>query len=413
MKLLKNITAFVLACSMCCITAYADVSENPQASKPVTEYYADDLLSNFEDESIQTSVSTTTLESLPAKSMILMEQNTGNVLFESHADEQLAPASITKIMSLLLFCEAISEGKLKLSDKVTCSEHAASMGGSQIWFEPSEAMTVNDLMKAVAVGSANDATVALGEAVAGSEDAFVDLMNSRAKELGMKNTHFVNCSGLDADGHLTTARDIAIMSRELMKHSLITDYSTIWMDTLRNGSTQLVNTNKLVRFYKGATGLKTGTTDQAGCCLSATAKRDSLELIAVVMGSPSSNDRFSSAKALLNFGFANYSTKKVPIDISENETIKINGGTKTSIKLSAPKKVNVLCEKSNAEQIKVKLNLPESVDAPIKKGDVIGRAEILLNDKPITSVNIKATEDVEVMTFYKALLRVLLGIFDN
>lgn len=413
MNLIKKFIALILACSVFSITAFADMAEIPQKSTPVTEYYSDDLLSDFNDESIQTSVSSVTLESLPAKAMILMEQSTGAVLFESHADEQLAPASITKIMSLLLFCEAISEGKLKLSDTITCSEHASSMGGSQIWFEPGETMTVNDLMKAVAVGSANDATVALAEAVAGSEEGFVDLMNLRAKELGMKNTHFVNCSGLDAEGHLTTARDIAIMSRELMKHSLITDYSTIWMDTLRNGSTQLVNTNKLVRFYNGATGLKTGTTDQAGCCLSATAKRDSLELIAVVMGSPSSNDRFSSAKALLNFGFANYTTKKVPIDISEKDTIKVTGGTKTDIKLTAQKSVNVLSEKSNSEQIKIELNLPESIDAPVKKGDIIGRAEIKLDNKTITTINIKATEDVEIMTFAKALFRVLMGIFDN
>ncbi|MBQ2135263.1 MAG: D-alanyl-D-alanine carboxypeptidase, partial [Clostridia bacterium] len=254
---------------------------------------------------------------IKAKSVILMEVNTGKILYEDNADEALPPASITKIMSLLLVMEAIDRGDFDLQTVISASEHACSMGGSQIWLEPGESMEVDSLLKAAVIASANDATVALGEAVAGSEEGFVALMNERAKELGMINTNFVNCTGLDAEGHLTSAHDVAIMSCELIKHDLIKDYSTVWMDTLRNGESELVNTNKLVRFYEGTTGLKTGTTSTAGYCLSATAQRNGMELAAVVMGGDTSNDRFGGAKKLLDYGFANYIFSKVDANLDK------------------------------------------------------------------------------------------------
>lgn len=245
-----------------------------------------------------------------AKAAVLMDVDSGKVLMSMNADEKLYPASVTKIMTLLLVTEALDSGKISLSDTVTASASAASKGGSQIWLKEGEQMTVDDLLKATAVYSANDACTALGELLAGSDEAFTAMINERAGQLGMKNTHFDNCTGLDdtTTTHLTTAMDVAIMSRELLKHERIMNYTTIWMDSLRGGATELVNTNKLVRFYKGTTGLKTGTTAKAGCCVSASAKRGNTHLIAVVMGSQTSDDRFNGAKAMLNWGFANYST---------------------------------------------------------------------------------------------------------
>ena len=248
---------------------------------------------------------------ITAKSAILTERSTGTVLFEHDADKQMPPASITKVMTLLLVFEAMDAGKFTMETEIVASEHACSMGGSQIWLEPGEAFTVNELLKAAAISSANDACVALGEAVSGSEETFVELMNERAAELGMKNTVFKNCTGLDAEGHLSTARDIAIMSAELLRHPEIKNYSTVWMDSLRGGKTELTNTNRLVRFYKGCTGLKTGSTDGAGCCLSASAERDGMELISVTLGSPNTDERFAAGRKLLDYGFANFALVKM------------------------------------------------------------------------------------------------------
>ena len=371
------------------------------------------MLEDTFGEAVAAAVSLSDLSALKAKAAILVDRKSGSVLFESNADEQLSPASITKVMSLLLITEAIADGRLTLETKVTCSEHASSMGGSQIWFEVGETMTVDELLKAVAVGSANDATVALAEAVAGSEEAFVDLMNARAKELGMTITCFKNCSGLDADGHLTTARDIAIMSCELMKHSLIKKYTTIWIDSLRSGATQLVNTNKLIRFYPGATGLKTGTTDKAGCCLSASAERDGLSLVAVVLGSPTSNDRFASAKALLNYGFSNYCEASVPISLGKQSIVPVNHGTQMSVKLKVKDKLALLTEKVNKDGFSVQLELPDEVDAPVKKGEVIGRAVVYLNAARVGEAEITAAEKVDKMDMPHALQRMLSGLLTN
>lgn len=342
---------------------------------------------------------------LPVKSAILMDQNTGGVLYEMDADTPLPPASITKIMSLLLFVEAIESGKITLEDTVACSEFAAGYGGSQIWLKPGEEMTVNDLMKAVAVQSANDATVCLAEYVAGSESAFVQMMNKRAEELGMANTHFECAAGLDAAGHQSTARDIALMSRELMHHEMIRNYTTIWMDTLRDGATSLVNTNRLVRFYQGATGLKTGTTSGAGCCLSATATRDGLGLIAVVMGAQNSDKRFSAARALLDWGFANYAATIVTPP-EELGTLPVTRGTASEVELTCiPPAEGIVLEKGKQELLTQSITLQESIEAPVAEGQQVGTITVTVEGKTVAEYPILTAAAVERMTFGRAFAR--------
>ncbi len=346
---------------------------------------------------------------IKAKSAILLEPFTGKILYEQNADEQLPPASITKIMPLLLVMEALERGDLALETMVYASEHACSMGGSQIWLEPGEGMTVDHLLKATVIASANDACVALGEQLAGSEEGFVALMNKRAKELGMNNTNFVNCTGLDADGHLTTAHDVAVMSAELIKYPLIKNYSTVWMDTLRDGESELVNTNKLVRFYKGTTGLKTGTTSSAKYCLSATAERDGMELVAVVMAGESSDLRFSGAKKLLDYGFANYSFKEIGADLAEKE-IDIMGGVKKKLAVESLEKLNLLLRKNEKNEIKKETQWNENITAPIKKGDEVGRVDIYVGDNAVGSLAITAREDIDKMTLLVTVKWILCGI---
>ena len=346
---------------------------------------------------------------LKAKSAILMEVNTGKILYEQNADEQLPPASITKIMSLLLIMEAIDNGKISVEDIVTASEHASSMGGSQIWLEPGEAMTVDDLLKATVIASANDATVALGEYIAGSEETFVTMMNTRAKELGMTNTTFFNATGLDAEGHISTAHDVAIMSIELIKHDLIKKYSTVWMDTLRDGESELVNTNKLVRFYEGTTGLKTGTTSQAGYCLSATAERNGLELVAVVMDGDTSQERFNAAKKMLDYGFANYEYVNIEPTLDINE-VEILNAVKKTLKIATKNNFGALLKKSETSTVTQQLNLNKNISAPIKKGDAIGTIDFFLSEQQIGQVDIIATENVAKMSFWTAFLWILDGL---
>lgn len=348
---------------------------------------------------------------IKAKSAILMEVNTGEILYEMNADEVLPPASITKIMSLLLVMEAIQRGDMELEDVIYTSEHAASMGGSQIWLEVGEGMTVDELLKAAVIASANDATVALGEAIAGSEEGFVAQMNERAQQLGMTNTVFKNATGLDDEGHLSTAHDVAIMSKELIKHELIKNYSTVWMDTLRNGESELVNTNKLVRFYEGTTGLKTGTTSSAGYCLSATAERDSLELVAVIMSGETSAERFEDAKKLLNYGFANFSYTEIVPEMNGTTNINVKNGIKSTVKIAPLGNWGSLLKKSDNKNITQQISLDESVTAPVEKGQVVGRVEILKNSEQIGVVDIVALEDVDKMNFKTALFWVLLGMF--
>ena len=360
-------------------------------------------------ETAETSAVGTVLD-IKAKSAVLLEPNTGKILYDQNADEPLPPASITKIMSLLLVMEALDRGDFTLETVVNASEHACSMGGSQIWLEPGEGMTVHDLLKATVIASANDACVALGELVAGSEEGFVELMNSRAKELGMNSTTFKNCTGLDAEGHITTANDVAIMSGELIKHDLIKDYSTVWMDTLRDGKSELVNTNKLVRFYKGTTGLKTGTTSVAKYCLSATAERDNLSLVAVIMGGETSSDRFEGAKKLLDFGFANFSFRQIGADLKETE-IPLLKAEKKTLKVKAEEEISLLSQKSAKNDIKRETEWNKNITAPIKKGQTVGYVNIYNGEENIGKIPIKAAENIKKMTFGLSFGKILKGLF--
>ena len=344
---------------------------------------------------------------LTSRSAILIEQTGGKILFESNAHEKLKPASVTKIMSLLLIMEAIDRGDLSLSDRITASETAASMGGSQIWLRQGEVMTVNDLLKATVIASANDATVALAEAVAGTESTFVSMMNDKAALLGMNDTHFCNCTGLDAEGHLTSAYDIAVMSAELLRHELITDYSTVWMDTLRDGKSELVNTNKLVRFYEGTTGLKTGTTSGAGYCLSASATRDGLSLIAVIMDAPSSAVRFGEARSLLSYGFANYVFLNMPIPNSELYDIPVDKGTAKSVGVCAAGEARVLVPKKDKDEVGLVFERAERLTAPVEKGAQVGICRVMCNGEELGTVKLCAENGVERMTFGKAFLLLL------
>lgn len=346
---------------------------------------------------------------IKAKSAVLMDVTTGEVLLEYNADEKLFPASVTKIMTMLLVMEAIQDGKISLTDIVVCSENASKKGGSQIWLEPNEEMTVNDLLKATAIGSANDAATLLGEYISGSEEAFINLMNERAKELGMNNTHFENATGLDdtSDTHLTTARDIGIMSVELMKYDLIQDYTTVWMDSLRNGETELVNTNKLVRFYSGTTGIKTGTTNKAGCCVSASAKRDDLHLVAVVMGSANSNERFETAKSMLNYGFSNYEIVDLKIDESAFCEVEVIGGESAFVKPYIKSETQLLLKKGEAEKIEQTVTLAENVEAPVTENQKLGSVTFTLGGKTISEIPLLASAEVKKLTFFTSFKRIL------
>ena len=406
--LLKKVVSLILILPVIFITASAD--SEYQRMNIVTEYISPDLMSDIKDEEAILTASDGNLQ-LNAKSAILIEMNSGKVLFEKDADVKMPPASITKVMTLLLVMEAIEAKKFDYNTEVTCSEHAASMGGSQIWLEVGEKMTVDELLRASAIGSANDATCALGELVSGSEEGFVSLMNERAKALSMTNTEFKNCSGLDADGHLTTARDIAIMSRELLKHNDITKYTTVWMDSLRDGKTELVNTNKLVRFYDGATGLKTGTTSGAGCCLSASATRDGLSLIAVVLGCDTSNNRFQDAKKLLNYGFSNYGNAIIKINQDELPELPVSKGTTATLTLSSEESVSFLVTKGKEGDIQKSFDLPERMVAPVKAGETVGTITFSLDGKTIGQIPIIASNNIKKMTYLNAVSKVLSSLF--
>lgn len=369
-----------------------------------------------EDESVvvnNSSVQTAPTDNLPveiqAKAAVLMEASSGEVLLEYNADERLFPASVTKIMTMLLVAEAIDGNKITLADKVTCSANAASKGGSQIWLEEGETMTVDELLRATAIGSANDAATLLGEYIAGSEQGFIDMMNTRAKELGMVNTCFENATGLDdtTDTHLTTARDIGIMSVELLKHDFITDYTTVWMDSLRNGETELVNTNKLVRFYPGTTGLKTGTTAKAGCCVSASAKRDGLHLVAVVLGSSTSDERFNSAKALLNWGFSNYAHYKPEIDTTAIQKITVQKGKADFVETEIPDIPSMALKKGEETGVVVKIEIDDNLIAPVEIGQTLGVITIETPSKKIFEYKIKAKEEVEKLSFFDCVVKVM------
>lgn len=351
-------------------------------------------------------------DSLPvdikAKAAVLMDCNSGKVLLSVNEHEKLPPASVTKIMPMLLIIEAIDEGKISLSDTVTTSADAAAKGGSQIWLKEGETMSVDDMLKSVAVGSANDACAALGEYLAGSEQEFVNMMNERAEELGMNDTVFYNCSGLDdEDTNITSAYDIALMSCELMKHDLIQKYTTIWMDSVRDGKTELVNTNKLVRFYPGTTGLKTGTTNKAGCCLSATALRNNLHLCAVVLGSDNSSDRFECAKAMLNWGFSNWVSVSPVIDKKLITPVKVLLGEKNEIMPDIPTVETLTVKKGEEKNLKQTISLALDVSAPVEKGQTLGRVVFSLNDEEIGSYPLLSPENVDKLSFAGAFKKLM------
>ena len=346
-----------------------------------------------------------------APSALLMEKETGTILFAKDEHAKLEPASVTKVMTILLTMEAIDSGALSYDTMVTASAHACSMGGSQIWLKENEQMSVSDMLKAVCVVSANDCAVALGEAISGSEDAFVEKMNQRAKELGMNDTTFKNATGLPAEGHVTSAHDIAIMSRELIRnHPDIRQYTTIWMDTLRNGESSLVNTNKLIRFYEGATGLKTGSTDNALYCLSGTAERDGMELIAVIMKDVTSAQRFEDAKALLSYGFSTYALKHVTPD-TPLAPIPVKLGTQATVQPVLGEGSTLLLEKAKAGELTQSLSLLDSVNAPVAKGTQIGTMAVSAGESVIAEIPILAGEDVPKITYGQMLLKVLQTAF--
>ena len=332
-----------------------------------------------------------------AGSAVLMEKETGTVLYEDHAHDKLEPASVTKVMPLLLVMEAIASGRLKLDDMVTVSARAASMGGSQVYLKEGEQMTVDDMLKAVAVVSGNDAAVALAEHLAGSESAFVERMNQRAHELGMEDTNFLNCTGLPAAGHLTSAYDIALMSRALIGHAKIREYTTIWMDTIRDGQFQLANTNKLVRFYEGCTGLKTGSTDSALYCLSATAERDGMELIAVVMKSPTSAQRFESAKSLLNFGFANYTLLDIQPDAAI-PPVEVSLGTLDQVQPILGQGSRILVDRNELNEVTTELRLTDNVEAPVEQGQKLGEMVVSVGGQERQVIPLVADQAVERLT---------------
>ncbi|MEE1043147.1 MAG: D-alanyl-D-alanine carboxypeptidase family protein [Clostridia bacterium] len=340
-------------------------------------------------------------------SYVLMDYDTGTLLVESNGNESLPIASVTKVMTMLLCMEALQSGKISIDDIVTASEYACSMGGSQIYLEPGEQMSVNDLIKSVAVGSANDASVVLAEHIMGSESAFVDAMNDRAKSLGMMNTHFMNCNGLDEDNHYSSALDVAIMSRELIKHNAIRPFLSIWMDSVRNGEFGLTNTNKLIRFYDGAIGIKTGSTSNAKYCLSAAATRNGLTLIGVVLGAETTGERFETAKELLNYGFSNYKVETVVdkgVSYGEVDVIKGKNVTANVITESSFKKLR---NKNSNEKFELKKTMNDKIIAPVKAGDVLGKIEIFENNKKIGEVNLVAEQGVLRLGFADVFTNIL------
>lgn len=342
------------------------------------------------------STTPTTNLALESGSGILIEQNSGKILYEHNSHEQLRPASVTKVMSILLIMEALDSNKIALTDKIPCSEKAASMGGSQIWLDVREELTVDEMLKAICVASANDCTVAMAEYLAGSEEAFVERMNERAKELGMNDTTFKNCHGLDTDGHVTSAYDISLMSRELLKnHPTITNYTTIWMDTLRDGKSALTNTNKLIRNYKGATGLKTGSTGLALYNLSASATRDNLSLIAVIMKAPSTKIRFEEAQKLLDYGFSNYSYVSFSKKDSVLTSIPVAKGVSTSVNAIFAEDSGSLLPKGKDKNIEQVVSLPETVQAPIQAGQTLGEVKYILDGETIGITSIVAEKEIK------------------
>lgn len=343
---------------------------------------------------------------LPCRAAILIHQDTGAVLYQMNPDTPMPIASITKVMTLLLTMEAVEEGRVSLEDVVPVTEHSYEMGGSQIWLEPGEEFTLDEMLKAICVSSANDAAVAVAEFIGGSEPVFVEQMNQKAAQLGMENTHFENACGLDAPGHLSTARDVAIMSREILtNHPQITQYTTIWMDSLRDGQTQLLNTNKLLKNYTGVTGLKTGTTSGAGVCVTASATRDGLNLIAVVLGSGNGDDRWTAARTLLDYGFANFQSLEVERPGEAPVQLPVTGGEEETLALDYSAGERILLKKGEQEGLEITAQLPQSLEAPVEEGQEVGRLTVSIQGQEVESYPITAAGSVEKLDLILSLKR--------
>ena len=374
-----------------------NIVDNTTNSSNVTD------ISNIEDDSSLLTNATSEVTddnslNLESASAILIEQSSGKILYAHNIHEQLRPASVTKVMSILLIMEAIDAGKISLTDSVPCSENAASMGGSQIWLDTTETLTVDEMLKAICVNSANDCVVAMAEYIAGSEEAFVQMMNDKAFELGMSDTTFKNCHGLDEDGHVTSSYDIAVMSRELLtKYPQITNYTTIWMDTLRDGETQLSNTNRLIKNYSGATGLKTGSTSLALYNLSASATRDDLSLIAVIMKAPSTKVRFSEAQKLLDYGFNNFSYQSFGKAGDLIQTVSIDKGVQATIPVVLENDAGILLAKGSEKNIEQTVTIDENISAPISVGQKVGEISFSLNGEVLSTVNLVSQVSVNKM----------------
>jgi D-alanyl-D-alanine carboxypeptidase (penicillin-binding protein 5/6) len=390
----RNIICIVLVAVLFCLSVQPVYASDAASGDIVTTTSATES-----EDSIEAGLT------LKCVSAVLMEAETGKVLYEMNADEALPPASVTKIMTLLLVMEAIDAGILKLDDRLTCSANAASMGGSQVYLEEGEEMSVEELIKCVVISSANDAALMLAEAVAGSEESFVDRMNKRAKELGMKNTNFENTNGLDdtVTNHVTSARDIAIMSRELIRHPKILEYSGIWMDTIRDGAFGLTNTNRLVRFYRGATGLKTGSTSKARFCISATAKRDGMHLICVIMAADTRDIRNNAAATLLDWGFANYAL--YVDEEGDAGSLKVTGGVDDSVNM---KSVRFSCVVPKGGETKVEkiTETRENTAAPVKAGEVVGSIKYKCGDETIGESDIITSDAIAKIGFWQVLSRI-------
>ncbi len=381
MKRLLKITAIVISIIIMCQTAVF-ASDGP------------DIETSLPTAGVGVTVS--------AKSALLMDYTTGKVLFEKNPHEKMAPASVTKIMTMLLVMDNIENGSLKMDDVVTASKHASSMGGTQIWLKEGEQMSVHDLMKATAVASANDAAMALAEHIGGSEEGFVMMMNNKAAELKMENTLFINPTGLDAKDHVSTAYDIALMSRALLDKKGITDFTTIWIDSVRGGKNELVNTNKLVRFYKGTTGLKTGTTDGAGSCMSATAIKGGLNLISVVMGCTTSSLRFEDARRLLDYGFSHFVMYKPKTTKESLKPVKVIGGVSPAVLVDATVNNSIIVPAGKEKSIVENVSMVPNVQAPIVKGQKLGEISLSIDNEIIATFDVKASSDISKMTFPNA-----------
>ena len=348
---------------------------------------------------------------VPCRAAVLIDLSSGTVLYEKEPDAPMPIASITKVMTLLLAFEAIDAGKVSLQDTVPVSDHAYNMGGSQIWLEPGESFTLDEMIKAICVSSANDAAVAVAEFIGGSEPAFAEMMNQKAAELGMANTTFKNACGLDEEGHFSTARDVAIMSREiLLNHPQITDYTTSWMDTLRGGQTQLLNTNKLLKRYQGVTGLKTGTTSGAGVCISVSASRDSLDLLAVVLGAASSAERFDAATALLDYGFANFENAAAPAPENAPASLPVTGGAEETVELQYAAPQKLLVQKGEGGALTAELELPRTLAAPLAAGQQVGTVTVRSGGTVLGSWPVTAAGEVRPMTVRLGFERLLTAL---